>query len=69
MLKYQDLSQIEREIVNAEIRSNYNSTSDKEFKKVSLNVHSNIYCCNCFLSEKNCCCDKIEECLELDEDD
>ena len=71
MLKYQDLSQIEREMVNAEIRSNYNATATigSEFKKMSFNVHSNLSCCNCFRSEKNCCCDKIEGCLELEEDD
>jgi hypothetical protein len=71
MLKYENLSQIEREMVNAEIRSNYSATATigSEFKKMSLNVHSNLYCCNCFRLEKNCCCDKIEGCLELDEDD
>jgi hypothetical protein len=70
MLKYQDLSPIEKEMVNAEIRSNY-STSSKQgtaYKRITQKVHDNSYCCNCFRPEIKCCCDKIENCFdELDE--
>lgn len=66
MLEYQKLTPIEKEMVNKEIRSNFNtsSKSDKEYKRILHNVHDGTYCCNCFRSKARCCCEKLEDCYD-----
>jgi hypothetical protein len=72
MLKYNSLTASEKGMVDREINANFNSSVRVRtaYEKLLHNIHSGISCCNCFRLERNCCCDKIENCFdELDEPD
>lgn len=70
MLKYHDLTLVEQEMVDAEIKSNYNRSAriNSEYQRIKNNVHEGISCCNCFRLEKNCCCDTEKGCIEDDDE-
>lgn len=70
MLKYTNLTQVEQDMVDTEIRSNYSKSAKigSEYQKIKNNVHNDLSCCNCFRLEKSCCCDKMEGCLEDDDE-
>jgi hypothetical protein len=63
MLKYQDLSPEEKEMVDVEMSNLFGSTMETVIKEATKDVHKGKRCANCFLPEHKCVCDQLEKVL------